>query len=297
MGVTFHADDCGHDYSVRITLPYSLIGKPGDETVWAALADHLAGATSLGTCLDCIAIAERDRVRERMRMLASMCGCSPLAELDGTPRLVAYAESVRWEALAGRFAPAATAVETAVSYPTFAERMLQDAFRAQWPDGFSGMLGEDIDLLAMEMNGFRRGWGTQPGALLIGGLGAPHLLSHRAALAIWLVWRDSWPDGYDPLRLMSARAWIASSLHRGRYGTVSGPATSIVNAAVLIADIGGWETRWEAYGAFRTLLSRDQRAAETAFRYAREHADDRWRDLLADIQVMDALACQGPAPF
>lgn len=211
-------------------------------------------------CPECTAEQSLESTRALLSSLASWLRMPPLPLMQGSVRSLAFAESLRVNAIRVRFELAHEATDTALYGPDATGSLLAlEGFRSRWPqDKWAPFAGEPASPAAsslqeglrelrsdflLSISGFSFEWYEHSGP--------------AASMMFWLLCRDMWPTTGDVLLSKTPEQWIADK--RSRRGTRSQVDLSSGHfrlspfIALLISHLAHWGNPFEAGEAARAL--------------------------------------------
>jgi hypothetical protein len=278
---------CGHRRSLRVPTPWTLqdVTEPTAEHL-AILDEHrrqVAARMENGTCETCVAEGSLSGIRSAIDRLAGVVDRPALPHLVGTPRQLAFAEGVRADRLWRIVNDRLMAVREPLRYPVTADRMVALALQTAWPthhwpdpqDAVQGDLAELGRQMAAATS-------MKFGPRAMQGYGG---MSGAEWLAAWLLLREEWNTDLVVMDDGRPRAWIARARRNRTFAGVPDVARYAVDAAVLVARIGGWRDRWDADAVFAMLI-RDKSTLEQALAHPEGGS---LHERMLNAAVMDAL--------
>ena len=293
--------ECGHSYVTRLNTPYALIGQPrspkAEKKLAAAIADTTTYLAKL-RCPECGALDDLVEVQDRLRIYSELSSLSELKPMEGTPRMRAFAEELRFEMLDDSITAIQLAILSEAETPYMFLALAADGIRALYPSDQTEY-PEDFKAVAEKLGAhqpFYRGRQRMENSKtpLAANKGDGYIVS---GLAEWLLVRYKFnfiPE--NALEITDSTRWVKNRKGRGTSANgIYGPYFSqklplnIVYTALLTASNPGWKTLEEMEAAFKTLLKRMDRSSHNIFS---EHVGSPLPETVEIVQVMRALQDQ-----
>lgn len=289
---------CGHSYTTRINTPFPLIGQPrspkGEKKLAAAITDSINYLAKL-QCLECGALGNIVEVQERLQRYSDIYSLTAMKPMEGTPRMRAFAEELRFEMLDDNI----TAIQLAILHETEKPYMFLalavEGLRALYPSSQTEYV-EELKTVADQVSShqpFYRGRQRMENANspLAANKGEGYIVS---GLAEWLLVRYKFnfiPE--NALEITDSTRWVKNRKGRGTsangiYGNYFSQKLplNIVYTALLTASNPGWKTLEEMEDAFKTLIKRMDRSSHNIFM---EHVGTSLPEAVEVVQVVKAL--------
>ncbi len=127
---------CGHEYVARIEVPkdlQKLQRTPERDLQLQKTINYTKTGYALAQCQDCQAQQNLNEVRTKTEKLTRIYNLPPLPQLSGTPRMVSFAETIRyswWETILTRIN---SQINEMINTPTIALTLMVSAINESFP--------------------------------------------------------------------------------------------------------------------------------------------------------------------
>ena len=278
---------CGHSYKERFAVPYEARGDVSGKTL-AAMTEFktmIVREALRRECKDCVARADIATSKTRTDLVENFLSLPGFSfpRMDNTPRMAAFAESVRQETIHRNILTLLNEISGTLNKDSLINTLMISAFKKSWESDFIENAAPSPEILALidKYKKFRE-----------------EFLNYRqsqdpavSALASWLILRHHFENDrrYGENR---SKIWISATRKYLGYdwSAFSAPEikSSAVLSAVLVASINTWEDLDDAWNAFQGLSQR-YRHDFSDFVSTEIKSGTTLKDTIEGVQVARAL--------
>ena len=278
---------CGHSYKERFAVPYEARGDVSNKTLdaMAEFKTIIVKEASRRDCKDCVARKDIAFSKTRTDMVEDFISLKNFSfpRMDNTPRMAAFAESVRQETIHRNILALSNEISNALDKDSLINTLVITSFKKNWGTDFVENVRQNSEIIELtnKYRKFREEFlNSRP----------PKDLS-VLAVASWLILRDHFEKDrrYGENR---SKIWISATRRYLGYdrSAFSEPEikSSAILSAIIVASINTWEDLDDAWNAFQSLSQR-YRHDFTDF-VSKEIANGATlKDTISGVQVARAL--------
>ena len=273
---------CGHQSKERIRVDTWGDYEPNKLLKLEEQKQNFLAESLTMLCKDCIAESSIRENRIKLKELTDWLEIDDFIELDGSPRMNAYAQDVRVRMTSGEITNISRSIIDRLNSQSFVDQILLSTLKRAWPIDENDFKSEDILNLYKEMASLS----------FTNEIGYNRISKERSdiTLAIWLLLKYRLPSNFMLNNENRAKVWI--TITRARYGSplldIRDVPSEVYLSAIIVSHFNCWEDRYSAWEAFNTLnsLTSDEL---TQFIEKRSENSSSFKDLLKEARVVSAL--------
>jgi len=239
---------CGHETKERIRV--NVWGDYTEENFLKLKKEKekFLEESFLTLCRNCIADEEVSSKNILLKKLTDLLEINDFPELQGSQRMNAFAQGVRFNMARGECLNISNSVKDRLNSNSFVDQILLSTLKKAWPGEEMNIIPADIISLSQEVNNLA----SEPEYGL-----RKYEERYDLSLATWLLLKYRFPNNFMLISENRSKVWIAIS--RARYGSpllsIGGIPSQVYLSAIIVSQFNCWNDRNSAWNAFHTLNS------------------------------------------
>jgi len=272
---------CGHETKERIRT--NVWGEYNKENLLKLeeVKEKFLEESLFVICRDCIANENIENKRILLKKLTDLLEINDFPELQGSQRMNAFAQEVRFNMTKSECLTISSSVESRLNSNSFVDQILLSTLKKAWPDEEISETPADIISLSQEINNLA----SKPEYGL-----KKYKERYDLSLATWLLLKYRFPNNFMLTSENRSKVWIAIS--RARYGSpllsIGEIPSQVYLSAIIISQFNCWSDRdsaWNAFNTLNSLVSKDM----VSFLEQRSKEATSFKLLIKEAGVVSAL--------